>query len=65
MNRKEFLSFALGILLLGLGFSAEAQKPPKVYRIGYLVGVLLPLTPLVWRHFDKDYAVSVMLRART
>jgi putative tryptophan/tyrosine transport system substrate-binding protein len=38
MNSKEFLSFALGILLLGLGFSAEAQKPPKVFRIGYLSG---------------------------
>jgi putative ABC transport system substrate-binding protein len=33
---KKVICVALGALLLALGFSAEAQQPKKVHRIGYL-----------------------------
>jgi putative ABC transport system substrate-binding protein len=34
---KKVIRFALGAILLALSFSAEAQQPGKVYRIGLLV----------------------------
>ena len=34
--RKKIITLALGALLLALSFSAEAQQPNKVPRIGYL-----------------------------
>src|ERR671923_1507716 len=34
--RKTLASLALGAMLFALSFSAEAQQPKKVYRIGYL-----------------------------
>jgi hypothetical protein len=36
MNRRKLGSFALGVMLIALGFPAEAQRPTKVPRIGYL-----------------------------
>jgi putative ABC transport system substrate-binding protein len=36
MNSNEIITFTLGIMLLALCVSAEAQHPGKVYRIGYL-----------------------------
>jgi len=35
---EQIVRFALGALLLTLGFSAAAQQPGKVYRIGILAG---------------------------
>jgi putative ABC transport system substrate-binding protein len=34
--RRTLTGLALGALFLGLSFSAEAQQPAKVFRIGYL-----------------------------
>ena len=36
--RRSFFCFALGALLLALCFSAEAQQPAKIPRIGYVSG---------------------------
>src|SRR5262249_47349243 len=36
MNKPKLGSFALGVMLIALGFPAEAQQPKKVARIGYL-----------------------------
>src|SRR5215475_8863209 len=36
MNKRKLGSFALGVMLMTLGFPAEAQQPKKVHRIGYL-----------------------------
>jgi hypothetical protein len=36
MNKRKLGSFALGVMLIALGFPAEAQRPTKVPRIGYL-----------------------------
>jgi len=36
MSKKIFY-LALSIMLVALGFSANAQQPKKVFRIGYLV----------------------------
>ena len=36
---KKIVALALGAMLLALGFSAKAQQPKKVPRIGYLSGV--------------------------
>jgi hypothetical protein len=36
MNKRKISSFALGVMLIALGFPAEAQRPTKVPRIGYL-----------------------------
>ena len=35
-GKRKIFSFALCVLLLALGFSAEAQQPKKIPRIGYL-----------------------------
>jgi hypothetical protein len=34
MNKRKLGSFALGVMLIALGFPAEAQRPTKVPRIG-------------------------------
>ncbi len=34
--RKEMFGLALGAMLFGLCYSASAQQPKKVFRIGYL-----------------------------
>src|SRR6266508_1031509 len=36
--RRKFFGLSLGTLLLALCFPAQAQQPPKVPRIGYIVG---------------------------
>ena len=36
MNKRKLGSFALGVMLIALGFPAEAQQPKKVSRLGYL-----------------------------
>ena len=36
MNKRKLGSFALCVMLIALGFPAEAQQPTKVPRIGYL-----------------------------
>ena len=36
MNKRKLGSIALGVMLIALGFPAEAQRPTKVPRIGYL-----------------------------
>src|SRR5262245_20864536 len=36
MNKRKLSSFALGVMLIALGFPAEAQQPKKVSRLGYL-----------------------------
>jgi putative ABC transport system substrate-binding protein len=36
MNKRKLGSFALSVMLIALGFPAEAQQPAKVSRIGYL-----------------------------
>src|SRR5919108_1158516 len=36
MNKRKLGSFSLSAMLFALCFSAEAQQPKKVYRIGYL-----------------------------
>jgi hypothetical protein len=36
MNKRKLGSFALGVMLIALGVPAEAQRPTKVPRIGYL-----------------------------
>jgi len=36
MNKRKLGSFALGVMLIALGFPAEAQRPTKVPRVGYL-----------------------------
>src|SRR5262245_44560702 len=36
MNKRKLGCFALCAMLFALGFSAEAQEPKKVFRIGYL-----------------------------
>ena len=33
MNRRKLGSFALSVMLIAIGFSAEAQQP-KAYRVG-------------------------------
>ena len=38
MNKRKLGSFALGVMLIALGFPAEAQQATKVRRIGYLTG---------------------------
>jgi putative tryptophan/tyrosine transport system substrate-binding protein len=38
MNKRKLGSFPLSAMLFALCFSAEAQQPKKVYRIGYLSG---------------------------
>ena len=43
--KKIFFGFALSTMLFALGFSAEAQQPGKVPRIGYLSGSGDPSTP--------------------
>ena len=35
MNKRKLGSFALCVMLIALGFPAEAQQPKKVSRIGY------------------------------
>ena len=40
--KKIFFGFALSTMLFALGFSAEAQQPTKVPRIGYVSGVAIP-----------------------
>jgi putative ABC transport system substrate-binding protein len=42
---KEILLLALCFLLLALGFSAQAQQPAKIPRIGYVSGTGDPKTP--------------------
>jgi putative tryptophan/tyrosine transport system substrate-binding protein len=37
MNKRKLGSFALSVMLIALGFPAEAQQPTKVPRIGYLL----------------------------
>jgi putative ABC transport system substrate-binding protein len=39
MNNRKLGSFVLGVMLIALGFPAEAQQPKKVPRIGYLSSV--------------------------
>jgi putative ABC transport system substrate-binding protein len=39
--RKTLTRLSLGAMLLALSFSAEAQQPKKVFRIGYLSGASL------------------------
>jgi putative tryptophan/tyrosine transport system substrate-binding protein len=39
MNKRKLGSFALCVMLIALGFPAEAQQPKKVPRIGYLSAV--------------------------
>ena len=39
MNKRKLGSFALGVMLIALGFPAEAQQPKKVPRIGYLSSI--------------------------
>jgi putative tryptophan/tyrosine transport system substrate-binding protein len=36
MNKRKLGSVALGVMLIALGFQAQAQQPTKVPRIGYL-----------------------------
>jgi ABC-type uncharacterized transport system substrate-binding protein len=36
MNKRNLGSFALGVMLIALGFPAEAQQTGKVFRIGFL-----------------------------
>jgi hypothetical protein len=36
MNKRKFGSFALSVMLIALGFPAEAQQSGKVPRIGLL-----------------------------
>ena len=36
MNKRKLGSFALSVILIALGFPAEAQQPKKVQVIGYL-----------------------------
>src|SRR5262245_19898141 len=36
MNKRNFGSFALSVMLIALGFPAEAQQPKKIPRIGIL-----------------------------
>jgi hypothetical protein len=36
MNKRKLGSFALGAMLIALGFPAEAQRPTQVPRIAYL-----------------------------
>src|SRR5262245_43394366 len=36
MNRRKLGSFALWVMLITIGFPAEAQQPKKVPRIGYI-----------------------------
>ena len=36
--RKSVISFALSVMLIALGFPADAQQPKKVPRIGFLGG---------------------------
>ena len=36
MNKRKLGSFPLSAMLFALCFSAEAQQPTKVARIGYL-----------------------------
>ncbi len=49
--RRKFFGLALGTLLLALCFSAEAQQPKKVARIGYLVNPIQLVSPPVPRQF--------------
>src|SRR5262245_8516329 len=42
MNKRKLGSFALCAMLFALCFSAEAQQPTKVPRIGYLVAAPPP-----------------------
>src|SRR5262245_65085174 len=35
MNKRKLGCFALSVMLIALGFPAEAQQPKKVARIGY------------------------------
>jgi putative tryptophan/tyrosine transport system substrate-binding protein len=39
--RKQFIGFALGVLLVALSVPAQAQQPTKIPRIGYLGGTSL------------------------
>jgi putative ABC transport system substrate-binding protein len=39
MNKRKLGSLALSVMLIALGFSAEAQQPKKVSRIGYLASL--------------------------
>src|SRR5881397_2924927 len=41
--KKKFLCVALGVLLLALSFSVDAQQPKKVPRIGLLRMTALPI----------------------
>jgi putative tryptophan/tyrosine transport system substrate-binding protein len=41
MNKRKLGSFVLCVVLIALGFTAEAQQPTKVARIGFL----MPLSP--------------------
>src|SRR5215475_4719338 len=36
MNKRKLSRFALCVMLMILGFPAEAQQPAKIPRIGYL-----------------------------
>src|SRR5262249_41758994 len=38
MNKRKLGSFALGVMLIALGFPADAQQLKKVHRIGFLGG---------------------------
>jgi putative tryptophan/tyrosine transport system substrate-binding protein len=37
MNKRKLGSFALGVMLIALGFPAEAQQPARIPRIGILL----------------------------
>jgi putative tryptophan/tyrosine transport system substrate-binding protein len=41
MNKQKLASFALSVMIIALGFPAEAQQPKKVPRIGILATVPL------------------------
>ena len=55
--RKKFIGLALSAMLFALCFSAEAQQPAKVSRIGYL-SVLDPA-----REAARAEAIRLALRA--
>jgi len=56
--RRKFFGLALGTLLFALSYSASAQQPKKIFRIGYLSAI----DPA--REFARSEAIRLSLRER-
>ena len=58
MNKKIVFGIAIVTMFLALCYSADAQQPTRISRIGYVVrnSVMLLIKVVILKHCGKDYA---------